>query len=257
MSDVGTVLWKETREAYLRKGRPSQAAWSAASLVLLGGVVVPFVAAGLMRDVDDADAERLLVTAIVVGGGMIGALFVGLTLPPSIVLDQFAGERERHTMETLLAGPLPDRAILWGKLLVPVLGAASLATAMGLLQGLVLLALVGSGGILALLLAPAFGLAALAVALPASAAGAAIGIKAKSVKAAQQTYGLLLVPFFLGAQALIGVGLSPLARRGTVGPASIALIVVGGLLAYALVTGLCVLWADRRFRRPRLLGRPE
>ena len=48
----------------------------------------------------------------------------------SLVADSFAGERERHTLETLLASRLPDRAILAGKLLVPVAvawGAALLA----------------------------------------------------------------------------------------------------------------------------------
>ena len=35
--------------------------------------------------------------------------------------DSFAGERERHTLETLLASRLSDRAILSGKLLVSVL----------------------------------------------------------------------------------------------------------------------------------------
>ncbi len=35
--------------------------------------------------------------------------------------DSFAGERERHTLETLLASRLPDHAILSGKLLVCVL----------------------------------------------------------------------------------------------------------------------------------------
>src|SRR5258705_13563545 len=43
----------------------------------------------------------------------------GLCLPfmilQSIIVDSFAGERERHTLETLLASRLSDRAILLGK----------------------------------------------------------------------------------------------------------------------------------------------
>jgi ABC-2 type transport system permease protein len=35
--------------------------------------------------------------------------------------ESFAGERERHTLETLLASRLPDGAILFGKLLMSVL----------------------------------------------------------------------------------------------------------------------------------------
>jgi ABC-2 type transport system permease protein len=41
----------------------------------------------------------------------------GIILMP----DLFAGERERHTLETLLASRLSDRAILFGKLLVGML----------------------------------------------------------------------------------------------------------------------------------------
>lgn len=37
-----------------------------------------------------------------------------------VVADAFAGERERHTLETLLASRLPDTAILLGKLLAAV-----------------------------------------------------------------------------------------------------------------------------------------
>ena len=49
-----------------------------------------------------------------------GMAIMGLVLPVlftlPIVADSFAGERERHTLETLLATRLPDKAILFGKL---------------------------------------------------------------------------------------------------------------------------------------------
>ncbi|RPJ69879.1 MAG: ABC-2 type transporter [Acidobacteria bacterium] len=41
--------------------------------------------------------------------------WVPLMLVSGVVADSFAGERERHTLETLLASRLPDRAILIGK----------------------------------------------------------------------------------------------------------------------------------------------
>jgi len=41
--------------------------------------------------------------------------WVPLMLVAGVVADSFAGERERHTLETLLASRLPDRAILLGK----------------------------------------------------------------------------------------------------------------------------------------------
>jgi len=45
-----------------------------------------------------------------VGSIFIPFILVGITIPES-----FAGERERHTLDTLLASRLPDRAILFGK----------------------------------------------------------------------------------------------------------------------------------------------
>jgi ABC-2 type transport system permease protein len=44
------------------------------------------------------------------------AVLVGVIIP-----DSFAGERERHTLGTLLASRLPDRDILLGKIIPPVL----------------------------------------------------------------------------------------------------------------------------------------
>ncbi|UCH58493.1 MAG: ABC transporter permease subunit, partial [Anaerolineales bacterium] len=43
--------------------------------------------------------------------------WVPFLLVSGVVADSFAGERERHTLETLLASRLSDRSILAGKLL--------------------------------------------------------------------------------------------------------------------------------------------
>jgi ABC-2 type transport system permease protein len=53
----------------------------------------------------------------------------------NMVIDSFAGERERHTLETLLASRLSDRAILLGKIFSAVIygmGATIMFLAMGL-----------------------------------------------------------------------------------------------------------------------------
>ncbi|NIV40199.1 MAG: ABC transporter permease subunit, partial [Anaerolineae bacterium] len=62
---------------------------------------------------------------------IIAVLLVGMTIPES-----FAGERERHTLNTLLASRLPDRAILFGKM------AVSIALAWGVTVVVLLLSLV-------------------------------------------------------------------------------------------------------------------
>jgi ABC-2 type transport system permease protein len=51
----------------------------------------------------------------VILSAIIPLILSGITVP-----DSFAGERERHTLDTLLASRLPDRAILFGKLVTSI-----------------------------------------------------------------------------------------------------------------------------------------
>jgi len=53
-------------------------------------------------------------------GVLILSVWAPFLLVSSVVPDSFAGERERHTLESLLATRLSDRAILFGKILAAV-----------------------------------------------------------------------------------------------------------------------------------------
>ena len=70
----------------------------------------------------------------------ITVLFLALLIPLSIISfispDSFVGERRRHTLEPLLATPISDQAILFGKIGIAGIlgwGAMLLNTALGLL----------------------------------------------------------------------------------------------------------------------------
>jgi ABC-2 type transport system permease protein len=52
---------------------------------------------------------------------MLFWLWMPLLPTMNAIADSIAGERERHTLETLLASRLPDWAILLGKMIIPVL----------------------------------------------------------------------------------------------------------------------------------------
>jgi ABC-2 type transport system permease protein len=95
--------WLEIRQG-VRQGRHSLALQLATQL--LTGVVL-----------GSAWHATLFVSHLTTFGVSIVA--VGAVLP--IVGDAIAGERERHTLETLLAFPVPMRALLAGKLAVLVL----------------------------------------------------------------------------------------------------------------------------------------
>src|SRR4051812_29233920 len=101
MSDIRTMVWKETKETLLQGDlsallRP---------LLLIGvlGIGLPW----------RLGPQWLALMPIVVGIILYIPFFVIL----SFVGDAIAGERERHTLETLLASRISDRAILLGKII--------------------------------------------------------------------------------------------------------------------------------------------
>jgi len=104
MNDLWTMVWKEWRDAFFPQGRPV----SLGSLMFLAllGIVFPLI---------DRQGWLTLSAAMVL---------LNIFLPYYFILvyigDSFSGERERHTLETLLASRISDRAILWGKVVSTV-----------------------------------------------------------------------------------------------------------------------------------------
>ena len=98
--DFVAVFWKEWKEILLERASGGS---GLRPLIMVGliGVVIPL----------RLDAQRYFSPR-----PLLGLIFVSLAAVLAVVPDAFAGERERHTLETLLASRLPDRAILFGKL---------------------------------------------------------------------------------------------------------------------------------------------
>ena len=247
MGGAGTVFWKELREQYLRGGRPVGTLIVTAVVIVLFGLVAPFVLAAVLSP----STRVAAVTAELLGGIALVSFFSMMT-PIAVAVDAIAGERERHTLETLLASPLTDRAIVLGKAgaILAVVGCqAALYVVCASISAIVLLGLPG------LLIA-----AALLVAVPAGAfltstyttgLGFLISLRASTVKQGQQWLGYAMMPFFFlpglsGALGGLLFGKSPV------------VLVVGGVLAGVVFLGLNALWWTlllTRFRRDRLLAR--
>ncbi|HEY6539428.1 MAG TPA: ABC transporter permease [Ktedonobacteraceae bacterium] len=119
MNDLWTMIWKETKDSVLQGG------WSALIrpllLIVILGIFLP-LRLGL---------QWLALTPIAIGI----ILYIPFTLILTFVGDAIAGERERHTLETLLASRISDRAILLGKVIVTT-GYAWGTALVGLLLGL-------------------------------------------------------------------------------------------------------------------------
>ncbi len=120
MNDIWTMIWKETKDSVLQGGRTALIR----PLLVIGvlGILLP-LRLGL---------QWLALTPTVI----VVVLYIPFIIIISFVGDAIAGERERHTLETLLASRMPDRAILLGKVIVMVGYAWGMAL-VGLLLGLV------------------------------------------------------------------------------------------------------------------------
>jgi ABC-2 type transport system permease protein len=105
MSDILTMMWKESKDVFFQGGWRSLIR----PLIVVGiiGIYLPL----------QLGPQWLDLTPIV----MLLLTWVPLNVIISFVGDVIAGERERHTLETLLASRMPDRAILLGKLVTTVL----------------------------------------------------------------------------------------------------------------------------------------
>jgi ABC-2 type transport system permease protein len=118
IADIVTIIWKEFRELFHQRGLRG-AIFNWAIMVALGGLFMPL-----------QNGLAWLTMPIL----HIAWSWIALLAVMQIVSDTFAGERERHTLETLLASRLSDRAILLGKVASVVLYGWSIQIA-GLVLG--------------------------------------------------------------------------------------------------------------------------
>ena len=239
--DLRTVIWKETKEILGQRGRFKGGKVGIFIFLAVFGIVLPL-----------QNGPGWIHSPL----AMIYWAWVPFLLASGVVADSFAGERERHTLETLLASRLPDRAILAGKIGAAVLYAWGL-TLVSVLAGAVAINIVHGKGRILFYAAPVaagiFGLTFL-VALLASGLGVLISLRAATVRQAQQTFSvvflLMFIPLFVLPMLPAPVKAKLLAAASGLGAIAAALAVV---LILAVADTVILLVADRRFRRNRLI----
>jgi ABC-2 type transport system permease protein len=104
MSEIWTIVWKEWRDALLPRARTEYI--RPLLFIALLGIFWPLITGQLWLNIS---ASMVLLTVIFPFFFILN--YIG---------DAFAGERERHTLETLLASRISDQAILWGKVIATV-----------------------------------------------------------------------------------------------------------------------------------------
>jgi ABC-2 type transport system permease protein len=242
LSDLYTIIWKEWREYVIQRGN-LRGGWVGLLLVLVVfGIYLPY-----QNGRDWVDSPITLVFWA----------WLPLFLVISVVADSFAGERERHTLEALLATRLSDWAILLGK----VLGAVSYGwglTMIAAILGLITTNVAYGEGQLLLyrpLAAVAIPVVSLLASLLAASAGVLVSLRASSVRQAAQTLSiavmiLLFVPIFgiqLLPQEVQARLLNAVAGAQTTG------LVIGVAAVLAVMDAVLLAAARARFRRARLI----
>jgi ABC-2 type transport system permease protein len=169
------------------------------------------------------------------------------------VADAFAGERERHTLETLLATRLPDAAILLGKILT--IQAYAWALTLGMLVVAVVTANIVAASSTLVVLSPILALGALLTSLLASGmaacAGVLVSLRSPTTRHAQQRLGAGSMLVFLILYSLARV--VPIAWLGAVSAPTILRLTVFLVIPLAAsLLGLFLL-SVHRFRRERLM----
>jgi ABC-2 type transport system permease protein len=240
IEDTGTMIWKELRELLRQRESLRSTALSFFIPVLFWGILLP--AQSGLRWVESP--------ATIAGWAMIALLLVTL-----VVAEAFAGERERHTLETLLATRLSDQAILFGKIAASVIYGWGTAIAIMVLGLLTVNVLNGDGFHM---YSPVVGIGALLVALLtalfASAGGCLVSLRAATVRQAQQTMGLATFVFVVPLLILPLLPQSALnALEDAVRGATATRIVMATVLFLLAIDAALVLAAMARFRRSRLV----
>jgi ABC-2 type transport system permease protein len=184
IEDIQTMMWKERKSVFRYQGSRTRFLLVLLTPVLLA-VVLPW----------QWGAEWVQQVPSVILSILIPVVIVGITVP-----DSFAGERERHTLGTLLASRLPDRAILIGKLTVSIVF-AWVVTVVVLLASLITVNIAHGEGEL-ILYTPIVAFADLSLSFLAAvlfaATGVLISMRAKTVQqAAQVLMSIFLVPAML------------------------------------------------------------
>ena len=220
---------------------------------------------------DRAGIIRLLIWVVFFGGlfpAQSGRAWLYTLLPvlfwswmslfyvSSLAVSAFAGERERHTLETLLATRLSDRAILFGKMFAAIL------YALGLLLASIALSVVTVNIVYRperftmyppLVLIIVVAVSALG-ALLATGIGVLVSLRASTTRQAQQTMGLAIIALFLPFYVIPFLP-EPVVERGVAFLKTIPPVAAGAAaLAFVLVLNAVIIRAAlARFKRSRLI----
>jgi ABC-2 type transport system permease protein len=241
ISDILTIIWKELKEILFQRGRFRGGWLGMVFFVLVFGIFMP------LQSGPDWVSSPI---------GLIYWAWIPFLLVSGIVADTFAGERERHTLETLLASRLSDRAILFGKLFTAILYGWGF-TVLSMLISLVTVNIAhGQNGLLLYPLDIGAGILALSFLIAGLSAGLGVlvSLRASTVRQAQQTFSIAFFAIFILIFALPMLPASLQLRLvQLVSKANVTAIVAAVAAALVILDIILVGLGMIRFKRDRLI----
>lgn len=237
--DTWTVARKEWQELFMPSGSLWGGAWSE-GLIVVGALGI-FIALQI--------GPAWLTTE-----APLYWLWLPLLQMTGMISESIAGERERRTLETLLVSRLPDRAILFGKL-VAALAYGWILTLLSLLLGAGTVSLVyGHPQFYSL----AIGVSVLGLALLGGVLVAAVGVLISlSASTVRQAYQRLSIALLLAFLPLFSIQYLPDTWRQRLLPTdqNWVLVVLAVGSALVLIDWWVVALAADHFQRPRLVAK--
>jgi ABC-2 type transport system permease protein len=241
--DIRTVMWKSWKDIFRVQGRKGQTV-----LMLFTPMMLAIVMPLQLQEEWLTSGFSLLIAVI------IPLLLVGTSIPAA-----FASEREGHTLPTLLASRLPDRAILFGKIITAV-SFGWVVTLVVLLIGIVTANIALWEGQV-VFYKPSVFIAGVSLsflfALLTAGAGVLFSLRAESVQQAQQSLmAVMLIPLLIVQAVFMVAGSLPGIRdklQGFLETVTLEQVVLYiGIILTALAVG-CIFLAIRKFERSKLI----
>jgi ABC-2 type transport system permease protein len=241
IADIWTVARKELSEMLVQGDARGRSKIGLLIFLFVFGIMIPL----------QNGRDWITSPVSVIAWGWLPFLMVS-----GVVADLFAGERERHTLEALLATRLSDRAILFGKLFA-ALAYGCLLTWVVVLVSLVTVNIAfGHGELLLFPWELAVGIVVFSILVAGFSAsiGVLVSLRAASVRQAQQWMSAGMFIVFVPLMLLQFVPQETLKNIGhtleTVNPLQVAVGLAIGLL---LVEIVLIAIAMRLFQRSKLI----
>jgi len=241
MTDILTVASKELREMLAFGDTRGRSKFSLLILILIFGIVIPL----------QNGREWVESPINIMVWGWMPFLWVS-----GVVADMFAGERERHTLEALLATRLSNHSILFGKLLAALTYGFTLTWIIMLISLVTINIGFAREGLLLYPLELTLGALVFSILISGLSAsiGVLVSLRAGSVRQAQQMMSAGMLVLFL---PLMLIQFVPEGWKDVAGNILINIepvqLAVGAALVLVVVESVLIAFAMHLFQRSKLI----